>query len=52
MNNDKTISVDSLSTFLGEILQLEDEYKEIIYRGQSDEKWKVTSSAYCLTKRY
>ena len=45
MNNDKPISVDSLSTFLEKILQLEGE-EEIIYRGQSDEKWEITSSAY------
>ena len=51
MNNDKPISVDSLSTFLEKILQLEGEYEEIIYRGQSDEKWEVTSSAYRRLKK-
>ncbi len=51
MNDDNPIDVDSLSTFLNEISQLKGEYEEIIYRGQSDKDWEVTSSAYRRLKK-
>ena len=43
-DNSNEIKIDSLDKFKAEILKFQSE--EMVYRGQSDAKWDVTSSAY------